>query len=74
MPRTPHCSWVRSPSEASQAGISRPPRRGRHASRPEVEALEPRQTPSVTFAADGGASFLAAADFNGDGRPDLVVA
>jgi hypothetical protein len=52
----------------------------RHAFRPAVEALEARLTPSVTFAAQqtfaAGSlpDAVAWGDFNGDGRPDLVVA
>jgi hypothetical protein len=48
--------------------------------RPAVEALESRLTPSVsfaaqqTFAAGARPQALAVGDFNGDGRPDLVVA
>jgi len=44
-----------------------------------LEYLEERLTPSVaftpqtTFAAGSGPSAVATADFNGDGRPDLVV-
>jgi hypothetical protein len=79
MPRTPQCSWVRRSSDARQASITRPPRQRRHAFRPEVEALEPRQTPTVTFAAQQTFAVgnlpesVVAADFNGDGRPDLAV-
>jgi hypothetical protein len=56
------------------------PRRGRHAFRPAVEALEARLTPSVTYAAqqtfNTGTNpiVMAWGDFNGDGRPDLAVA
>jgi hypothetical protein len=45
-----------------------------------VEALEPRRTPTLTFAAQqtfavgSGPEVVAAGDFNGDGRPDLAVA
>jgi hypothetical protein len=54
----------------------------RRAFRPVLEALEERQTPSVTFADQQtfatGALFsapyaMATADFNNDGKPDLVV-
>jgi hypothetical protein len=75
--RTLRHPWVRCPSAARRANKSRPPR---NAFRPAVEALEPRQTPTVTFAAQqtfaAGAEPLgvAVADFNGDGRPDLAAA
>ena len=58
----------------------RPPSRGRHAFRPVVERLETRLTPAVTFAGQqtftvgGNPQSVAVGDFNGDGRPDLVVA
>jgi hypothetical protein len=47
--------------------------------RPAVEELEPRRVPSVTFTAQttfatGNVPYaVAAADFNGDGRPDLAA-
>jgi hypothetical protein len=56
------------------------PRLGRHAFRPEFEALEDRRTPAISFAPqhafDVGASAFSAAvgDFNGDGLPDLATA
>jgi hypothetical protein len=71
--------WVRRPSAARRANVSRPPGRGRNAFRPAVEALEPRQTPTVTFAPQqtlavgNGPEGMVAADINGDGRPDLIV-
>jgi hypothetical protein len=80
MLRTPHCSWVRRPSAFCQGSLSRPPRQGRHAFQPVIEALESRQTPTVTFAAQQTFAVgnlpeaVVAADFNGDGRPDLAVA
>jgi hypothetical protein len=57
-----------------------PPSRRRPTFRPVVESLETRLTPSVTFAAQqtfgvgSGVVAEAVGDFNGDGRPDLVVA
>jgi hypothetical protein len=66
-------------SKLSEGYSRRPPLRDRHGFRPEVEALEPRRTPSVTFsaqqtfAAGTGPYAVAVADFNGDGRPDLAV-
>jgi hypothetical protein len=51
-----------------------------HAVRPAVEELEPRRVPTVTFtaqttfAAGNVPIAVAAADFNGDGRPDLAAA
>jgi len=56
------------------------PSRGRPSFRPTLELLEARVTPSVTFAnqasfaAGNNPESVAVADFNGDGRPDLVVA
>jgi hypothetical protein len=58
----------------------RPLSGGRPAFRPAVEALETRLTPAVTFttqqtfAAGTEPDAVAWGDFNGDGRPDLVVA
>jgi hypothetical protein len=74
----PHL-WVHRSSAVRLASVSRPPRRGRNTFRPEVEALEPRRTPTVTFAAQQtfavtGPGRAVAADFNGDGRPDLAAA
>jgi hypothetical protein len=72
--------WARRPSTVRQASTSQPPRRGRDAYRPAVEALETRQTPAVTFAAQqtftvGNSPLgIVAADFNGDGRADLAAA
>ena len=42
--------WVRRASAVGQANSSRSPGRGRNAFRPAVEALEPRETPTVSFA------------------------
>ena len=48
--------------------------------RPTLERLEDRLTPAVSFGpllgfpSGGGPTAVASADFNGDGRPDLVVA
>jgi hypothetical protein len=80
MKRPSRSCWARRPSSACQARTSRPPRRGRNAYRPAVEALEPRWTPTVTFSSQQTFSAgtmpvaVAIGDFNGDGRPDLVVA
>jgi hypothetical protein len=76
--RTLRDLWVGRQSAAHQSRTSRS-RRERNAVRPAVEALEGRLTPAVSFAAQqtfavgAGASYLAEADFNGDGRPDLAV-
>jgi hypothetical protein len=70
---------ARRPSAARPRCAPPPPRRRRHVYRPAVEALESRETPTVTFAArqtfatGGGAFFPAVADFNGDGKPDLAI-
>jgi hypothetical protein len=74
-----HRFWVRRSSTARRANVSRPPRRKRITIRPTVEALEPRLTPSFTlapqqtFAVGTAPEGIVAADFNGDGRPDLAV-
>jgi hypothetical protein len=80
------CNWIARPSEPDERSIppnplrSRLQRRGPHAVRPSVEALEARQTPSLsfasqqTFAAGNGPEGVATADFNGDGKPDLATA
>jgi hypothetical protein len=74
-------NWVRVQSgNGKELGPSDDPRRRKRvAFRPGVEELEKRQTPAVsfaqqTFADAGGPVSVAVADFNGDGKPDLVVA
>jgi hypothetical protein len=72
--------WVRRPSAVRRVDLSRPPGRGRNAYRPAVEALEPRLTPTLTFAPQQTFTVgtapqgIVMADVNGDGRPDLIVA
>src|SRR5947209_531897 len=50
-----------------------------HGFRPDVEALEFRLVPAISFAAQqtfatgAGPGSAVAADFNGDGKPDLVA-
>ena len=71
--------WVRrlfTPARRPRPSASR----SRPTFRPTLESLEIRLTPSVTFAgqqavgAGNGPYAVAVADFNGDGRPDLVTA
>src|ERR1700735_2161068 len=62
-----------------QADAVSPSVRDRHAFRPRLEVLEARLAPAVSFAA--AATFatgldpfgVAVADFNNDGKPDIVV-
>jgi hypothetical protein len=73
-----HRFWVRRPSAVRRVNLSRPAGRRQIPFHPEVEALELRQTPTVTFTpqqtfAAGASEGMVAADFNGDGRPDLAV-
>ncbi len=71
--------WIRrlfTPARRPRPSASR----SRPTFRPTLESLEIRLTPSVTFAGQqtvgtgNGPYAVAVADFNGDGRPDLVTA